>query len=122
MFLPNGTHIYFANPSLETFERIDGMIERREPITVTVRNIDGTEYEHVLWHPENPVIPLEDLMPKGYGASDHGPLRTTSPLILRLRLLFQPFCLMPRNFSRMRLLLAICGRSISAVCRRWHLM
>ena len=24
MFLPNGVHIYFANPSLETFERIDG--------------------------------------------------------------------------------------------------
>ena len=32
LFLPTRAH-YFANPSLETFERIYGMIERREPIT-----------------------------------------------------------------------------------------
>ena len=29
MFLPNGVHVYWANPSLETFERINGMIERQ---------------------------------------------------------------------------------------------
>ena len=32
MFLPNGVHIYFANPSIETFERIQGMMDRGEPI------------------------------------------------------------------------------------------
>ena len=32
MFLPNGVHIYFATPSIETFECIQGMIDRGEPI------------------------------------------------------------------------------------------
>jgi hypothetical protein len=65
MFLPNGVHIYLTNPSLETFERIDGMIERGEPISITGR-YNGVETTHVVWHPDDRVILLEGLMPKGY--------------------------------------------------------
>ena len=65
MFLPNGVHIYLANPSVETLEHIYGMIERREPITTTGR-FDGVETTMVLWHPDDPVVPFEDLIPKGY--------------------------------------------------------
>ena len=32
MVLPNGVHIYFANPSIETLECIQGMMDRGEPI------------------------------------------------------------------------------------------
>ena len=64
MFLPNGAHIYFKNPSVELFERYRGMIERGEPITSTSINFDGTETTTVLWHPDDPVMPLVDLEPK----------------------------------------------------------
>jgi hypothetical protein len=40
---PNGVHIYLANPSVEAIGRIHGIIERGDPITVTVREIDGRE-------------------------------------------------------------------------------
>ena len=63
MFLPNGAHIYFKNPSVELFERYRGMIERGEPITSTSINFDGTETTNVLWHPDDPVMPLVDLEP-----------------------------------------------------------
>jgi hypothetical protein len=65
MFLPNGVHIYLADPSIEAIERFYGMIERREPITMTsVEN--GVEIMRTIWHPDDPVRPLEDLIPKGY--------------------------------------------------------
>ena len=64
MFLPNGTHIYFKNPTLEGLERLRGMIERGETITCTAIEVDGTETTHVLWHPDDPVMPLVDLEPK----------------------------------------------------------
>ena len=59
MFLPNGTHIYFKNPTIEGIERLRGMIERGVTITCTSVDSDGTETTHVLWHPDDPVMLFE---------------------------------------------------------------
>ena len=64
MFLPNGTHIYFKNPTLEGIERLRGMIERGETITCTSIDVHGIMTTHVLWHPDDPAMPLVDLEPK----------------------------------------------------------
>jgi len=57
--LPNGAHIYLANPSVEALERIHGMIMRREPIVVTSVDFDGTETTTTLWHPDDPPMDFE---------------------------------------------------------------
>ena len=57
MFLPNGTHIYFKNPTLEEIERLRGMIERGETITCTSIDVHGIMTTHVLWHPDDPAMP-----------------------------------------------------------------
>jgi hypothetical protein len=79
MFLPNGTHIYFKNPTIEGLERLRGMIERGETITCTAVDFDGTETTHVLWHPDDPVMPLVELEPNSYGLRipAHPPERLT---------------------------------------------
>ena len=41
MFLPNGTHIYFKNPTIEGLERLRGMIERPD---------DHLHVDRYRWH------------------------------------------------------------------------
>ena len=63
--LPNGVHIYLANPSIEALEHIHGMIMRRESILVTSVDFDGVETTTTLWHPDDPLMDFERLA-RGY--------------------------------------------------------
>jgi len=73
--LPNGVHIYLANPSIEALEHIHGMIMRREPIVVTSVDFDGTETTTTLWHPDDPLMDWEHLT-RGYQGPPEPPRKS----------------------------------------------
>jgi hypothetical protein len=60
--LPNGSRIGVRTVS--DLEYIGKCLREKIPITVTSVDFDGTETTHVLWHPDDPVMPLVDRGPK----------------------------------------------------------
>jgi hypothetical protein len=68
--LPNGARISPVN--VKGFEDIARCLREKTPIVVTVREIDGTEHEETLWHPDDPIVPFE--IPKSY-VPPPGPLK-----------------------------------------------
>ena len=61
--LPNGARIGLT--TIADFEYVAKCLREKMPITVTSVDFDGTETTHVLWHPDDPVMPLVDREPKG---------------------------------------------------------
>ena len=55
--LPNGSRIY--PKTIRGFEAIEKCLREKTPIVVTPVDFDGTETTTVLWHPDDPGVPIE---------------------------------------------------------------
>ena len=55
--LPNNSRIY--PKTIEGFEAIEKCLREKTPIVVTSVDFDGTETTTVLWHPDDPDVPIE---------------------------------------------------------------
>ncbi len=68
--LPNGSRIY--PKTIEGFEAIEKCLREKTPIVVTPVDFDGTETTTVLWHPDDPGVPIE--IPEAW-VPPRGPIR-----------------------------------------------
>ena len=60
--LPNGARIGVTTVS--DLEYVAKCLREKIPIVVTAVDFDGTETTTVLWHPDDPVMPLVERQPK----------------------------------------------------------
>jgi hypothetical protein len=55
--LPDGTFNYPA--TLGSFAEMERCLRDREPLIVTVKELDGAERVEVIWHPDSPDVSSE---------------------------------------------------------------